>query len=347
MKKFLILLSTLSFLTACSSKEDILDEDTFEYNVIIEEKETIVTPEIVENYEGMEISPYTGLYVDEEIANSRAIAVTINNLHKALPQSGLSQADIIYEVLAEGEITRLVAIFQDFTSEKIGPVRSARDYFNLFALDHDAIYIHHGGSPDGYSTISSRKVENLDGMYDYTAFFRDTERMNTSGMYEHSSYIKSSGVLESIQKYDTTYTSSPVFSWDNESVEYSSDVTNITIPYSNYQISEFRFNNGLYERYQSGLEHIDEETGEILTFNNVVVQYAKTAVIDSEGRRSVDLITTGEGKLFKNGEVFDITWEKDDEHSSTQWYLDGEPMTLTPGKTFVCVVPLTQAISMS
>ena len=137
---------------------------------------------------GLAMNPLTGHYIDEDLAWRRPLAVVINNINQALPQSGIAQADVIYEVLAEGGVTRLVAIYKEMDAEKIGPVRSTRHYFLDFALNHDAVLVHHGGSPQGYAAISNMGAANLDGMHIVRAFFRDPARAAIPRMIEHSSF---------------------------------------------------------------------------------------------------------------------------------------------------------------
>lgn len=235
------------------------------------EKKKSVKEEEAPSVEGLAINPLTGLYIDEDTAGRRPFAVMINNLHKALPQSGIGQADLYYETLAEGEITRIVAVFQDFDAEKIGPVRSARDYFTYFALDNDAFYIHHGGSSTGYGAIRSRDVDDLDGMRD-KAFWRDQTRLNTPGMYEHSSYTDAVGLMESVEAkgYRMERKKKDMFTFYDEDTALGGvamDATDVVIPYSRYQVSEFVYDGEtrLYTRIQSGQAQIDDLTGEAIT----------------------------------------------------------------------------------
>ena len=337
MKKLtIIVMCFLCILSACKKEQNEIKDPIIE-DAILETPDIPPLPEIPANSLK---NPLTGLYIDEEVAQKRPIAVTINNLHKALPQSGISQADIIYEVLAEGEITRFVAIFQDMTFENIGPVRSAREYLNLFAIDNDAIYIHHGGSPTGYKTLDTRNVDHIDGMNDTTAFFRDKERMGKKGMYEHSSYIKASGVDKSIKNYGFEQISEdePMFKFAKPE-ERITTITEIIVPYSSYQVSSFEYEDGIYSRFQSGEPQIDIENNEQLKFSNVIIQYADTKVVDSQGRRDIDLIGEGTAKLFTNGQEYDATWEKESAGHTTNWFVNGSEMILSEGKTFICIVP--------
>lgn len=340
-----IVICSLIFFVGCGKKEDAeresVTENTEELQKITEEEGFYSEVDL----SNMAINPLTGLYIVKEAASRRPVAVMINNLHKALPQSGIGQADILYEALAEGEITRIEAIYQDFDAEKIGPVRSARDYFTYFALDNDAIYVHHGGSEGGYLAIRKRGVDNIDGMVD-SAFWRDKTRVNQPGMYEHSSYTNAEKILESWDnrgyRKNKEEGSKPMLLFNNEDsiIENGLQASRVVIPYSGYQVSEFKYNNETkeYERYQSGMPHIDELTGQCITVKNVLIQIAPTKVIDSAGRRSIGLVGSGKGYYITNGKAENITWNKSNGTSTTQWFHEsGNELRVNKGKTFICI----------
>ena len=169
-----------------------------------EQQEEVVTPPPVEPEPAPEvepepvpqepvpggINPLTGLPMEEEYENNRPVAVMFNNLKAAQPQLGVSQADIIYEIPAEGGITRMVGLFQTMDGVgTLGSIRSTRTYYLEVALGHDAVLLHAGGSPDAYEKISAWKVNNIDGVRGGSnqekVFWRDAERKKNAG-YEHS-----------------------------------------------------------------------------------------------------------------------------------------------------------------
>lgn len=359
MKKFSLLLICVMFVfSACAKKEQQEQQPPTEPPKIeqqpqeIRPKEEETAPK--EDLTGKVPSPLTGLYIDEQAAKKRPVAIMINNLHKALPQSGIGQADILYEALAEGEITRLLAVFQDFDVEKIGPVRSAREYYTYFALDNDAVYVHHGGSQTGYAAIGNRGVNDLDGMTDTVAFFRDKQRANQAGMYEHSSYVSTDGILQSCEnkgiRMNLEENEKGMFSFYQQDTDLNSEenAQTITIPYSSYQISEFHYDaeKKLYERWQIGAPQIDELTGESIKAKNIIVQFANTTVVDNEGRREIDLVGEGNGVYFTNGKAIPIKWEKQNYKTPTSWFnQEGNELKLNKGKTFICVFPTSLEIS--
>lgn len=343
---------TLILFSGCNkNKIETNIENTYETEIVessssISETETTTKEATTaENLDGKAKSPLTGLYIDEKIAARRPFAVTINNLPKALPQSGISFADIYYEVLTEGGITRIVAIFQDSDADKIGPVRSARHYFLDFAFDNDAIYIHHGGSPKAYSDIKKLGVEDFDGMNVTSFFYRDKVRANQKGMYEHSSYIDANKFLEAwenskyrIEKNNTE----PMFKFteDELDLENGDGAYKVTLPYSNEQVSVYQYDkeNKVYNRFQNSSKHIDELTGEQLSVKNIIIQYINIYIIDNEGRRDVDLIGSGDGIYITNGKSIPIKWFKKDHKSPTIWTnLNGNTLKLNEGKTWINV----------
>lgn len=319
------------------------------------------TPNPADLLIGKAINPLTGLYIDEEAAARRPVAVVINNLKKALPQSGLAQADLYYEVLAEGGITRIIPVFQDFNSEKIGPIRSARHYFLDFALDHDAVFVHHGGSQEAgaanaYNAIASLSVNNLDGMrLEGTAFWRDPIRNAQAGMKEHSSYTSAEKIFESMEKLGyrkdrpEDFMLSYLFYDEPSSPRGHEPAFKVTVPFSGAQKSVFEYDEveKVYKRFQNEEPQIDEETGEQLEVTNILIQFASVYTIagDTAGRQDATLTGGGDGYLVTNGVVVPITWKKESHHSPTEWYLKAvlpeetveEPILLNKGKTWICV----------
>lgn len=360
-KYFLIFISVIVAIafSGCSSNKTVSKQQV----PVTEEPEQISEPDEKEEPEpeeekidltGKALSPLTGLYEDEKIILTRPVTVMINNHHKALPQSGIATADIYYEVLAEGEITRIAAVFQNLSAEKIGPVRSARDYFTYFALDNNAVFVHHGGSPTGYSAIKKRGIDDIDGMTADNAFWRDKNRANKPGMYEHSSYTSGERIIKYCDEHnifmelDTDY--KPMFKFNQEDTEIIGEsAVKIDIPFSYYQLSQFKYDDvkKVYIRFQNDEPHIDDLTDEALEVKNVIVQYANINIIagDEAGRRNVDLVGSGNGIYFTNGKAEAIKWEKDTYKTPTRWYTENSnELKLNPGKTWICVFSNDESI---
>ena len=154
----------------------------------------------------------TGIGTDEN-TDQRAIAIMVNNHPKARPQSGLSKADMVYEVLAEGEITRFLAVYQSEMPEQVGPIRSARGYYVELAKGFNSIYIAHGYSPEAQQMLSSGYVDNLNGQqYDGTLFQRSNERNAP-----HNSYITFKNIEKGVNEKGYDLTGAPqAFTFLNE-----------------------------------------------------------------------------------------------------------------------------------
>ena len=306
--------------------------------------------EEIDTHEGEVINTLTGLYISEEAANRRPIGIMINNLKAAMPQSGIAQADIVYETLVEGGITRLYAIFRDFDAEKIGPVRSARHYYLDFAFDHDAIYVHYGKSTYAYkkfTELNSPHLEGLSGL-DTIMCFQDPTRVRPHSTYTNYEKLmktwKQVGYRETI---DEDFQQKFKFPDEGNEIALDSDIeaNYIELPYSHYEQKpwfEYNKDDKLYYRFQFSDKHIDRETKEQLKYKNIIIQFASIWTIknDKYGCMNMSLIDSGDGYYITNGKATKITWEKTSHYQPTRYYDEsGEELKINRGKTWVSVFP--------
>jgi len=137
---------------------------------------------------------------------SRPLAIMVENSEGARPQSGLDKANIIYEVLAEGGITRFLAIYYDQDAEEVGPIRSARPYFVSKSLEHQAVYIHVGGSEEAYNFIKEENIDDINEFVDFEPFWRSTDREPPHNLYTSTSKLRKEsnklGYIEMIKKQE-------------------------------------------------------------------------------------------------------------------------------------------------
>lgn len=304
-------------------------------------------------------NPLTGETVDEKYDNSRPIAVMINNIEVALPHCGTSQADILYEVLAESNITRMLAVFSDVSGvEKIGSMRSARPYYIELALSYDAIYVHAGGSEQAYSDITTKNVSSIDGVrtsFKADVFYRDKNRMAYG--YEHSLFTSGTGILAGVEekgyelKHDGEFDYGLKFAAEGEEITMTDSQTASTVDVSFGGIKNSKLtydsSTGLYTFSEYKKDITDGNNGEHLTFKNVLVLYADTEIIDDYGRRSVDLEGTGTGLFICNGEAVSIKWEHDGTGEPFHYYSNGKDLTLAIGKSYIAVVPTGSTIGLA
>lgn len=278
-------------------------------------------------------------------SKTRPYAVVINNINVARKaQTGLADAQVIYEFLAEGGITRFLAIYKDKNTQQIGTVRSARHNFLDMAFEYDAIFVHFGGSTYGYNDIKSTKINNIDGMTT-SAFWRENPYKLAS---EHTAYTSMEKLKKETQnkKYSTeTNTSWPLtYSVDEINLDGMS-ATEIEVPFSNYTNNKYIYDseNKVYKRYVNSKEHIDMKTKEQYTFKNIIIAKMGWKMTSSNYYLDIQDVGSGNGYYITNGKAIEITWSKKDRKSKTIYKdKNGNIITLNDGNTFIELQPTNQ-----
>lgn len=297
--------------------------------------------------------PLTGEALDKPYT-TRPTAVVINNLKYALPQYGIGDADIVYELITEGDITRCLAVFSDLQNvQSIGPVRSARTFFSNIAVSYDAPLIHCGGSNaalNGQYDDSGKTIENwehINEIYNGSYFFRDYERYNSGVAWEHCLFTNGENLTKALadMEFETKVAENTDYGMTfADKVELKGDkAETVTVNFKGGKTTTMTYSNkdGLYSASQYGAAHVDANTGKTLTYRNVVVLYtAQRGSYDGVYNRSYyDLIGSGEGHFACNGKIVPIKWERktlDDPFTYT--LADGSPVTFGVGKTYVGIV---------
>ena len=318
--------------TACRDSQENSIEVMEEY----ENKE-----KIVDSMEDPKVpSPISGILTEEKNIERRPIAVMLDNQSKARPQAGLDQAEVIYEILTEGWITRYMAIFLINEPELIGPVRSARPYFIDKAMEFDALYVHDGGSPQSLADISDFKIADISAQSrDKRIFWRENHKPRPHNEYTSASAIRMAAA-------ESRYRERGEFEhWKFNKKDLpiqGSALSHLEIPYHQTYVPSFRYaqEKNLYYRYINDSPHVDEVSQEHLFAKNIIIQYAETKIIDSEGRREIRLVGKGEGLFISGGEMKPIQWEKENRRALTRFYdINGKEISLNPGITWIEVVP--------
>lgn len=295
-------------------------------------------------------APLTGEKLDAAPENTRPYAVMINNIIYAQPQVGISNADMIYEIPAEGGITRMMAIFSHIDDvESVGSIRSLRPYYLSVALSYDAIVIHGGGSEQAYSDVKTYNADNFDGVRDATAsnamFYRDSSRGQHGS--EHTLFFHGDKVAPLVAQYGyrtehtNGYKTGLNFS-DDAASQGTAEANAITVTYNASKATKFAYqtDSGKYTAAQYNDDYKDGATGEKVAFSNVLILSAAMRTVDSYGRLAVDLVGSGEGYLACGGKYVPIKWSRSDINASFTYTLaDGTPLNLARGTTFVSVIP--------
>lgn len=324
------------------------EEDNPEVTQEADAEETVTVAPIAEepNHENDVISRLTGLWVPKEIGTKRPIAFQFNNFKSVSNQWGISQADIVYECIVEGGITRLLGIGENFQGDRIGSTRSARHYFVSIADEYNAIYIHYGGTKYARAKVKELGVDEIDGNsnMDTVVFYRDK-----SIKAPHNAFATQNGIQKGIEmkKFKTEYSEEDQahFSFYQEDTDLISNekAEKVTLHFSAYTTPYFTYNasDKLYYRYQFGGEHKDSNTGKQLTFKNIIVQFVKEWNIDKKGYQTMDLTdATGKGIYITNGRTVPITWKKNEAKHFMRYYDEtGAELTINPGKTYITLFP--------
>ena len=298
-------------------------------------------------------APLTGVLVPPDVAARHPIAVMIDDIRAARPQSGLSSADVVWHAPAEGGIPRYMAIFGSELPKAIGPVRSARSYYIAWASEWKALYAHSGGSPQALATLRAKG----NGQYVFDAnefryggryFHRIRERRSPHNVYTDGATLRK---LAKVRKaVDGTY--EPVW-------QFAPDAPLETRPYggsirirypANLVTYRYARSDNTYKRSVSGEgKQFDAANGERIAPRNVVIMYVDFKPLgDRKHRLEADLIGSGKAIVFTNGRRIDGTWKKAGMTKPTIFYTkSGEPVTLTAGQTFVQVIPRSYAVSIT
>ncbi len=328
----------LLLLSGCSQTKDTVTEHKGK-EVQNNHKETVT---IANHY------PLTGVATKEDIGG-RAVAVMVNNHPDARQQSGLDQADIVYELLAEGSVTRFLAIFQSEKPERIGPVRSAREYYIKLAKAYDSIYIAHGYSEEARKMLESGYIDHLNGMqYDGSLFKRSSDRVAP-----HNSYITYEKIIEGANKegYSMEKAPEPLTFLTRDEVEKleGQKADKVTVAYYNNATFtatyEYDQQIGKYKRSSAGAQTVNHDTDDPVLLDNILVVETAHQTIDDAGRRKIDLSSGGKAYLLQKGIIREVEWKSQD--GKIVPALNGTVIGLVPGKTWINVIPSSPGLSGS
>ena len=308
---------------------------------------------------GMVRSFLTGKLVPESIGRKKAISVMFNNIQAALPQSGISNAEVVYEAPVEGGITRLMGILEDYQDvERIGSVRSCRNYYVYFAREFNTYYLHFGQAVYALDLLNLDSTLNISGLDSEgeIVYYRSDDFESPHNVF--TNYDK---IQEGIEFLDYPHDYSDEYLSTNGHYKFAEDGMPVTLDNGvdagvvspgyeyNHPYFEYDASTEKYTRYQYGDVQIDYLTGNPLKYDNIIFQYCPWEKFDENGYLNIDVLAGGSGKYITRGKAIDITWKKDEIDTEnpfanenfgvTHYYdSDGNEITLNQGKTWVCIV---------
>lgn len=292
----------------------------------------------------MKVPKKSSIKIVDIDSKTRPYAVMIDN-HDTARHAGLQDSYLNYEIIVEGGLTRIMAVFKDQDTSLIGPVRSSRHYFLDYAMENDAIYAHFGWSDRAKDDIANLGINNMNGITNAAnAYWRDRTIAAPHNVYTS---------MENLDKQASTlgYTKESsdwlLLKYSEKNIDLSkkedmSVANNVAIKYSYYHTTSYVYDADLkvYKRFMNGVEHKDKVTGNVYTAKNIIIEQMDNYTFDSYGRQDLENIGSGEGYYITNGYAVPLTWTKDTRSGKTTYTLkDGSKLMVNDGNTWVQIQP--------
>ena len=301
---------------------------------------------------GDDRNPLTGELLDDPgNLDRRPIAVKISNAPArwVRPQSGLSQADIVFEHVTEGLITRFTAVIYGNTPEKLGPIRSARLIDLQIPLMYDAALAYSGSSIGVSRKLFASQFRSRILRTNTTGYYRTGE----AKPFEHTLYALPNGLWGALE--DRNLNEEPnlrgLLTFSSEPPANGQRARNVNLNYRDWTKIDWRYIKGQYFRWADGEKHIDANTGDQISASNVIVIFADHSldrtICETQSGSSclafsmeIDLLGSGEAIMFRNGYQYDIEWRRNDPHDMLTFYDEaGSPIPLSIGNSWYQVIP--------
>ncbi len=341
-------------ITGCKKEEPAEKPEKKVEKTVKEEKEEI-KEEIPQNQNLL-----TGIPdLTDAAIGKRPVAIMVNNVEPAMPQYGVGEADLIFEIPVEGDFTRFMALYADYTQvPRVCAVRSCRYYFPALSQGFDAFYVNWGIDDSISDYLEALQLDQFDGMSDGNGLFaRDQERLNAGYSLEHTAYFEGTSFANVVdsQGYRTDLAEDKkdaafLFNGLNEQLKPTgADCTKVDINFGG-QSSTFTYDaeKNVYLKQINGNPQIDGKTQEQLAFTNVFVLETDISVRDEIGHKNVDWdgAVNSVGYYVSNGAVQKIHWSKDEnnEKSRLRFYDEnGEELKINRGKSYIALNYRSQA----
>lgn len=294
------------------------------------------------------------LKIVDENSKSRPIAVMIDTSDAGRSNhTGLQDAFITYEIITEGGITRMMALFKDQDTSLVGPVRSSRHYFLDYAMENDAIYAHFGWSDRAKEDIYTLDIDNLNGITNASgAYFRDEELYAPHNVFTKISNLEN---MAKEKEYPMDTDKGLLLNYSIKEIRLDNEenavvANHVTIPFSYYHTTSYEYNMETKTYYRSINEeaHTDYKTKKQYHVKNIILMKVENYPFDDYGRQDLENIGSGEGYFITNGYAIPITWTKESRSSKTIYTKEnGEEIKVNDGNTAIEIEPITESPTLS
>lgn len=347
MKKSLLVILVICLMIAGCKKQENADKGA---KVSAQSVSSFQMPKLDEIPDPVNQNLLTGwANLSDKAVGKRPVAVMVNNVEDALPQYGIAQADIIFELPVEGDLTRLMALYADYTKvPDICAIRSCRYYYPAIAKGFDAFYVHWGIDQTVTSYVKSIQPDKYDGMSNEGGLFgRDKSRRSAGYSLEHTGYFKGTqfaSVVDSsgdrVGLKDAKKGAAFTFADYGQLVTPTGGSCNTVGIRFGACNSKFTYNSetNTYYKSMNGHKHIDGKTGEQLSFTNVFVLETSISVRDSIGHKNLNWqgSSSSKGYYISNGAVQEIRWSQSSESSYLKFYdKSGNELEINRGKSYI------------
>ncbi len=291
-------------------------------------------------------APLSGLKIDQKTLKRRPLAVMVDNHPGARPQSGLNEADLVYEAVAEGGITRFVAVYHSREAEEIGPVRSARSYYVEWANSHGALYAHVGGSREAMNIIGGLGEFSLNEFAFENYFRRDPLRWSPHNVYTSVEKLRRAAESAgySLEGEPEAY----LFKKDLKE-ELRPEEQTFTINFDPGYAPSYTYDPdcNCYFRSVQGVEQTDRLTRERFVAKNVIVVFSDfgSRIIRSNAYTTIETTGSGTARIYQDGRMVSGTWRREPQKPIRFYDDEGEEIKLNRGTTWIGVVPQGAAVN--
>ena len=350
-KMLALILSCVLLLTAtlagCGKKKEAeTKEETETEAVVVKPVETAKMNETGEieitKKDGKFLNPYSGEWIDEKWENKKAVSFSINNIEAALPQYGIGKADILFEFVVEGDMTRMLAVFQDYSDiKKVGSIRSGRHHFAQMAMYLDTIFIHCGKSYLAEEWFPQNPLQHLD-LDTVSDSYRDQERLNSGYNYEHTVFTDTGLFTKKFEDvgfnldHSASFERPFKFKEKAEALNSGNKAKKITVDLYTNPVFEYNEEDHRYYRFEYGNKQVDAETGDQLSYENVFVLFANYYLADDGYLKDIHYWEQPPmGYYCSEGEWIPVYWLHEDGKGFHIYTEDGKQLVQNPGQSFI------------